>query len=81
MTYAVLKLAHVVGAIVIGAGLIGVWVCDLRSRQVRDLPAFAEAVRTIAVFYDGAVATATPTMRARKRTGRSRNCVKVERRC
>jgi uncharacterized membrane protein len=55
MTYAVLKLVHLVGAILIGAGLIGVWVSDLRSRQVRDLPAFAEAVRSIAVFYDGVV--------------------------
>jgi hypothetical protein len=38
-----------------GAGLIGVWYADLRSRQVRDLPRFAENVRQIAVFYDGLV--------------------------
>jgi hypothetical protein len=38
-----------------GAGLIGVWYADLRSRQVRELPVFAEAVRTIAVLYDGLV--------------------------
>jgi hypothetical protein len=40
-----------------GAGLIGVWYADLRSRQVRDLglPLFAELVRQIAVFYDGLV--------------------------
>ncbi len=37
------------------AGLIGVWYADLRSRQVRDLPLFAEIVRQIAVFYDGLV--------------------------
>jgi uncharacterized membrane protein len=55
MTYAVLKLAHVIGAILIGAGLIGVWVSEMRSRQVRDLSAFSEAVRNIAVFYDGIV--------------------------
>lgn len=38
-----------------GAGLIGVWYADLRSRQVRELSVFAEAVRSIAVLYDGLV--------------------------
>ncbi len=55
MTYALLKLAHIIGAILIGAGLIGVWLCDLRSRQSRELVRFAEAVRNVAVFYDGVV--------------------------
>jgi uncharacterized membrane protein YecN with MAPEG domain len=55
MTYAVLKLVHIVGVIFIGAGLLGVWISDLRSRQCRDLPQFSEAVRNIAVFYDGLV--------------------------
>lgn len=55
MTYALLKFMHVIGAILIGGGLIGVWLADLRSRQLRDLEPFAEAVRNIAVFYDGVV--------------------------
>ena len=55
MTYTLLKFAHILGAILMGAGLIGVWLADLRSRQVRELGAFAEAVRNIAVFYDGLV--------------------------
>ena len=55
MTYALLKFLHVLGAILMGGGLIAVWLCDLRSRQVRELPRFAEAVRNIAVFYDGVV--------------------------
>jgi uncharacterized membrane protein len=55
MTYAMLKLAHILGAILIGAGLIGVWISDLRSRQSRELVRFSEAVRNIAVFYDGVV--------------------------
>jgi hypothetical protein len=55
MTYAVLKLVHLIGVILIGAGLLGVWISDLRSRQCRELPQFAEAVRSIAVFYDGLV--------------------------
>jgi hypothetical protein len=55
MTYTLLKFGHLLGAILIGAGLIGVWVSDLRSRQLRELPQFSEAVRNIAVFYDGIV--------------------------
>ena len=55
MTYALLKFAHLLGAILIGAGLIGVWMSDLRSRQLRELNAFSEAVRNIVVFYDGVV--------------------------
>jgi len=55
MTYTLLKFAHILGAILIGAGLIGVWLSDLRSRQLRELGPFAEAVRNIAVFYDGLV--------------------------
>ncbi len=38
-----------------GAGLIGVWYADLRARQSRELTLFAEAVRQMAVFYDGLV--------------------------
>jgi uncharacterized membrane protein len=55
MTYTLLKFAHVLGAILIGGGLISVWFSDLRSRQLRELPQFSEAVRNIAVFYDGVV--------------------------
>jgi uncharacterized membrane protein len=55
MIYALSRFAHILGAILIGAGLIGVWVSDLRSRQTRELVRFSEAVRNIAVFYDGVV--------------------------
>lgn len=55
MTYTLLKFAHVLGAVLIGGGLIGVWLSDLRSRQSRDPGLFAEATRNIAVFYDGVV--------------------------
>ena len=55
MTYELLKFAHLVGLALISGGLIGVWIFDLRSRQLADLPLFAEAVRNIAVFYDGVV--------------------------
>jgi hypothetical protein len=55
MEYDLLRFAHVLGAVLIGAGLIGVWFSDLRSRQLTELQTFAEAVRNIAVFYDGVV--------------------------
>jgi uncharacterized membrane protein len=55
VTYPTLKFLHLLGLTLMGAGLIGVWYADLRSRQVRDLLVFAEAVRSIAVLYDGLV--------------------------
>jgi uncharacterized membrane protein len=55
MDYSILKYFHVIGAVLMGAGLIGVWLSDLRSRQHRDLIRFSEAVRYIAIFYDGVV--------------------------
>ena len=55
MTYSLLRFAHLVGLMLMGAGLTGVWISDIRSRKVRDLVRFAEAVRNIAVFYDGVV--------------------------
>lgn len=55
MTYPILKFLHLLGLVLMGAGLIGVWYADLRSRQIRELSVFAEAVRSIAVLYDGLV--------------------------
>lgn len=55
MDYLILKYLHILGAVLMGAGLVGVWLADLRSRQHRDLVRFSEAVRYIAVFYDGVV--------------------------
>ena len=55
MTYGLLRLAHLLGLMLIGAGLIGVFLADIRTRQARTLPVFAEAARAIALFYDGLV--------------------------
>jgi hypothetical protein len=54
-TYLLLRFAHLLGLMRMSAGLIGVFVSDMRSRQVRDLKLFAQAVKLIAVFYDGLV--------------------------
>jgi hypothetical protein len=57
MTYLILRYAHLLGLTLMGAGLIGVWYADLRSRQMRpqDLRVFGELIRQVAVFYDGLV--------------------------
>jgi hypothetical protein len=54
MTYLILRYVHLLGLTLMGAGLIGVWYADLRSRQVRNLnlPVFGELIRQIAVLYD-----------------------------
>jgi hypothetical protein len=53
--YLLLRFAHLVGLMLMSAGLIGVFVADMPSRQVRDVKLFAQAVTFIAVFYDGLV--------------------------
>src|SRR5262249_54220801 len=40
MEYSLLKFFHILGAVIIGGGLIGVWMADLRSRQLRELKSF-----------------------------------------
>ena len=52
MAYPLLRFAHLLGLTLMGAGLIGVWYSDLRSRQVRELPLLAETIRTVAVLCD-----------------------------
>jgi hypothetical protein len=46
--FLVLRFAHLVGLMLTSAGLIGVFVADMRSRQVRDVKLFAQAVTFIA---------------------------------
>ncbi len=50
-----LRFAHPIGLMLMSAGLIGVFVADMRSRQIRDVKLFAQAVTFIGVFYDGLV--------------------------
>lgn len=55
MLHSLLRFVHIVGLLLMAAGLIGVFLADIRTRQARALPVFAEAVRNIALFYDGLV--------------------------
>jgi hypothetical protein len=53
--FLLLRFAYLIGVMLMSAGLVGVFVADIRSRQVRDVKLFAQAVTFIAVFYDGVV--------------------------
>ena len=55
MKYELLRFAHILGAILLGAGVIGVWFSDFRSRQLKEFPQFSEVVRNIPIFYDGLI--------------------------
>lgn len=55
MLYEILKFGHLAGLMLLGGGLINVFLADVRARQATSLPVFAEAIRTIAVSYDGVV--------------------------
>jgi uncharacterized membrane protein len=50
-----LRFAHLIGVVLMGGGLLGVFVCDIRSRQTKDLNLFGQAVSMITMFYDGLV--------------------------
>jgi len=54
-TYALLRLGHVVGAILLGGGLLAVFISELRAYRTDDVRVFAEAAWYTATFYDGLV--------------------------
>ncbi|MCW9034339.1 MAG: DUF2269 domain-containing protein [Rhodospirillales bacterium] len=54
-SFLLLRFIHFIGLTLIGAGLIGVFICDMRSRQTKELPLFGQLVSMIALFYDGLV--------------------------
>ena len=70
--FLLLRFAHLLGLMLMSAGLIGVFVADMRSRQVRDVKLFGQAVTFIAVFYDGLVVPGAPSPVSRARASRSR---------
>lgn len=55
MSYTLLNFFHIIGLVLLGGGLIGVWLSDLRSRQAGEAAIFAEATRSIAIFYNWVV--------------------------
>jgi uncharacterized membrane protein len=53
--YALLRFGHVVGAILLGGGLLAVFISELRAYRTGDVRIFAEAAWYTATFYDGLV--------------------------
>ena len=50
--YTLLKFAHIIGFILLGAGLLAVFISELRAYRTGDVRIFAEAAWYTAVFYD-----------------------------
>ncbi len=50
--YTLLRLGHIAGFVLLGGGLLAVFVSEWRAHRTSDLRAFAEAARYTAVFYD-----------------------------
>ena len=53
--YTLLKFAHIVGFILLGGGLLAVFVSEFKAYRTTDMKVFAEASRYTAVFYDSFV--------------------------
>ena len=53
--YTVLKFGHIVGFILLGGGLLAVFISELQAYRTTDMKVFAEASRYTAIFYDSLV--------------------------
>lgn len=53
--YTLLKFGHIVGFILLGGGLLAVFVSELQAYRTNDMKAFCEAARYTATFYDSLV--------------------------
>jgi uncharacterized membrane protein len=62
--YEALKVAHVVGVVVLGLGLAAVWVLDFTGRRARSLDEVAAAARRVALAYDVVVVPGALVMMA-----------------
>lgn len=54
-SYLLLRMLHIVGFILLGGGLVAVFVSELRAYRTTDVHRFAEAAWYTATFYDGLV--------------------------
>ena len=53
--YPLLRLGHIVGFVLLGGGLLAVFVSELRAYRTSDVHRFAEAAWYTATFYDALV--------------------------
>ena len=55
MSHDLLRFAHLVGVLLMGGGLLAVFMADLHGRPCRDAAAYAEAAALVARCYDALV--------------------------
>jgi uncharacterized membrane protein len=53
--YTLLKFGHIVGFILLGGGLLAVFISEYQAYRTGDIKVFAEASRYTAIFYDSFV--------------------------
>jgi len=53
--YELLRFAHIIGFMLLGGGLLAVFISELRAYRTEDVHVFAEAAWYTATFYDGLV--------------------------
>lgn len=53
--YSLLKLGHILGFILLGGGLLAVFMSELQAYRTSEIQTFAEASRYTAIFYDSFV--------------------------
>lgn len=53
--YTLLKFGHIVGFILLGGGLLAVFISELQAYRTIDMKEFVEASRYTAIFYDSLV--------------------------
>ncbi len=53
--YLLLRFGHIVGFILLGGGLLAVFISELQAYRTNDMKVFAEASRYTAIFYDSLV--------------------------
>ncbi len=53
--YSLLKFAHIIGFILLGGGLLAVFISEFEAYHTREMKAFVEAARYTARFYDSLV--------------------------
>ena len=53
--YLLLKFGHIIGFMLLGGGLLAVWVSEFQAYRTIDMKEFADASRYTATFYDSLV--------------------------
>ncbi len=53
--YTLLKFGHIIGFILLGGGLLSVFVSEFQAYRTTDMKVFTEAARYTAIFYDSFV--------------------------